>query len=799
MRTVGLYSLRFLCSTKPSRLRNASDVRCRARWNSTASPVRVWAQTKSGSVEVTFTPGRPTMTISTGQLARFADGSAVVQLGETTVMVTTVGKSLPPGSNNSFVPLVVDYRQKAAAAGRIPTNFLRKELGPSEREVLTSRMIDRSLRPLFRTGEICDTQIMCNLLAVDAKNDPDIAAMNGASAALFLSDIPWDGPIGAVRVGLVDSELIINPTRKELQGSSLNLVIAAADDDRVVMVDASASNISQQDFMKAVTFGTTEAQKVIAGLRRLQKLVGKPKREPLPAKVYQPRTPLAKSAPEIGVLDEVTVLPAEPTSIETVQARCAELAADQIRGIFTDPKFDKIGRDVAVTALRTATTDALKKEFPDFDSSKVGDIFSVLSKETFRNLIFDTNVRCDGRSLDDLRYIRCKTNIFKPLHGSALFERGQTQVLCTVTFDSLDSAWKADPASVIISGLKEKNFMLHYEFPPYATNETGRMSAFGRRELGHGALAEKALRAVIPSDFPFTIRLTSEVLESNGSSSMATICGGSLALMDAGVPISEPAAGVAVGLVTKYDATGKEITDYRILTDLLGIEDYLGDMDFKLAGTRHGITALQVDVKIPGLPLNIVMEAIEKGGDGRNRILDIMRDCLPAPREAKKDNAPVVEKLDIPPQKRSKFVGFGGYNLKKITASTGVQITQTDDAVYNLFAPNQAALDEAKQLITEILEEDSEPELQFGAVYSAKVAEVREGGIMVTLHSRQTPFFIPNSQLDSRKVGHANVLGFEVGHDVSVKYFGRDPATGRHRASRKVLVSIPSSAVKALS
>ncbi|XP_055332105.1 polyribonucleotide nucleotidyltransferase 1, mitochondrial-like isoform X2 [Paramacrobiotus metropolitanus] len=719
----------------------------------------------------------------------------VLSCRDTTVMVTAVGRTLGPSATASFVPLVVDYRQKAAAAGRVPTNYLRRELGPSENEILTSRMIDRSVRPLFRSRPLCDTQIVCNLLAVDGVHDPDIASINGASAALTLSDIPWDGPIGAVRVALISDQLIVNPTRKERLSSPLNLVIAATERNQVVMIDASANNILQQDFMKAIKFGVKEAQKIVAELNKLKMMIGKEKRldVPPPAKVSIPAPAPALISAE-GEIENLV----PPTSPEKVRERCFELAESKLQNVFTDVTHDKISRDVAVSEIRALTLETLRKEFVDFDPSRMTEIFSTISKGIFRDLIFSTNTRCDGRSLSDLRHIRCEAGVFRPLHGSALFERGQTQCLCTVTFDSIDSAWKADPTSVIISGLKEKNFMLHYEFPPYATNETGRSMAFGRRELGHGALAEKALRAIIPLNFPFTIRLTSEVLESNGSSSMATVCGGSLALMDAGVPITAPAAGVAIGLVTKYNETGDEITDYRILTDLLGIEDYLGDMDFKMAGTRSGITALQADVKIPGLPLRIVMESIQKATEAKSKILDIMAQCVREPRQERKENAPVTEKLEVPVHKRAKFVGYGGYNLRRITVETGVQITQIDDSVYNLFAPNQMAMDEAKQMITECLEEEREPDLQFGAVYSAKIVEIRESGLMITLYNGQTPFLLPNSQLDTRKIAHPDVLGFEVGQEISVKYFGRDPATGRHRVSRKVLMSVPTSAARSL-
>nr|KAG5700715.1 hypothetical protein BaRGS_029080 [Batillaria attramentaria] len=349
----------------------------------------------------------------------------------------------------------------------------------------------------------------------------------------------------------------------------------------------------------------------------------------------------------------------------------------------------------------------------------------------------------------------------------------------------------------MIRGIKEKNFMLHYEFPPYATNETGRPGAVGRREFGHGALAEKGLRAVVPSDCPFTIRLTSEVLESNGSSSMASVCGGSLALMDAGVKVTAPAAGVAVGLVTRTDRSTDEITEYKVLTDLLGIEDYMGDMDFKMAGTRAGVTALQVDFKLPGVPLEIVNKALEQGFAAKNDILDIMDQTISKPREGVKACGPVIETLEIKPQDRSKFFGVGGRNLRKLRSETGVTVTPLDDTSFQLFAPNAEALDEAREMIEELLADDA-PELEFGAIYVGKIVEIREVGVMVELHAKLPPVLLHNSQLDQRKVQHPSALGLEVGQEITVKYFGRDPVSGRMRISRKVLQAPATSVIRNL-
>ncbi|KAM4681242.1 polyribonucleotide nucleotidyltransferase 1, mitochondrial isoform 4-T4 [Amazona ochrocephala] len=696
------------------------------------------------------------MELSSGKLARFADGSAVVQLGDTAVMVTAVSKTKPSASQ--FMPLVVDYRQKAAAAGRIPTNYLRRELASTDKEILTSRVIDRSIRPLFPAGYFYDTQILCNLLAVDGVNDPDVLAINGASAALALSDIPWNGPIGAVRVGLVDGETIINPTRKQLSSSTLNLVVAGAPQNQVVMLEATAENILQQDFCHAIKVGLKQTQHIIQGIQQLVKERGVAKR----------------TVQKLYVAPEEIVECANNCVFRSYFFSSQRLASNKIYAVFTDSGHDKISRDEAINKIRLETEEQLKEKFPEAEPYEIIESFNVVSKDIFRNLVLNEYRRCDGRDLTSLRDIKCEVDMFKMLHGSALFQRGQTQVLCTVTFDSIESSVKSDVISTAVSGIKDKNFMLHYEFPPYATNEIGKVGGMNRRELGHGALAERALKPVIPQDFPFTIRVTSEVLESNGSSSMASACGGSLALMDAGVPVSSAVAGVAIGLITKCSLENGGIEDYRLLTDIL------------------------VDLKLPGIPIKIVMEAIQQATAAKREILQIMNQTLAKPRPNRKESGPVVETIHVPLSKRLRFVGPGAYNLKKLQAQTGVTVSQLDEETYSVFAPTPIAMHEAREFIRDICKDDQEVNLEFGAVYTATITEIRDSGVMVKLYPNMTPVLLHNSQLDQRKIKHPSALGLEVGQEIQVKYFGRDPTDGRMRLSRKILQSPATAVLKTL-
>lgn len=407
-------------------------------------------------------------------------------------------------------------------------------------------------------------------------------------------------------VGLCDGEVLINPTRRELQSSQLDLVVSATKQNLVVMLEGKGNVVLMQDLLKAIKQGTREAQFIIHEIERLQKSYGRTKR-------------VVEELPET-----------DPELEQAVKSMCEM----RLREIFQDAQHDKISRDTAVNEVRANVIDKVWSSYPDTDPGLIGEEFNKTCRQIFRDLIFESNRRCDGRDYDSLRNISCQVDMYKPLHGSALFQRGQTQVFCTVSLDSPESAMKLDSLQALESGgLKAKNFMLHYEFPPYATGEVGRIGPLGRRELGHGALAERSLLPTLPHDYPFTVRLTSEVLESNGSSSMASVCGGSLALMDAGVPVSAPAAGVAIGLVTRYENNDtKHMQDYRILTDILGIEDYMGDMDMKVAGTRKGFTAIQADLKIPGIPLKLVMESLQKATDAKSKILDIMADTIREPR-----------------------------------------------------------------------------------------------------------------------------------------------------------------------
>lgn len=648
--------------------------------------------------------------------------------------------------------------------------------GTSEREILAARLVDRSIRPLFAKDFRCDTQLVCNVLSIDSMNKPDVDAINAASAALHFSDIPWNGPIGAVRVGLEKHEgaVITNPTRRELQSSPLDLIVAASKQNLVVMLEGRGDVILIQDLLKAIKHGTREAQLIIAQIESMRKELThlKPKRA----------APVVELGKKLELSQDVV------EAIKTVSSM-------RIREIFRDSTHDKMSRDNAVNALRQEIVDNIWSSYPDHDVVQITEAFNRHVIAMFRLNILEENRRCDGRSFDDLRDISCQVDLFNPLHGSSLFTRGQTQVLCSVTLDSKESALKLDSLAALDSGVKEKNFFLHYEFPPYATGEIGRIGVVNRRELGHGALAEKGLVPIIPTNYPFTIRLNSEVLESNGSSSMATVCAGSMALMDAGVPISAPAAGVAIGLVTKYkEDDTKHIEDYRILIDQLGIEDYMGDMDMKVAGTKKGITSIQTDIKIPGLPLKIVNESLVKASEAKSRIIDIMSECINAPRLGKKDSWPVSEKITIEPHQRNKIIGPGGMHVKQIFLETGVHLNQLDESSFELFAPSQSAMDEAKEMIEKLKEKERVPELDFGGIYTAKIVELRDIGVMVSLYPSMPPALLHNSQLDQRKVAHPSALGLAIGQEIPVKYFGRDPVSGLMRLSRKVLQS-PASAV----
>lgn len=724
---------------------------------------------------------RNAVRFETAGLARFADGSCTCSINDTSVLVTAVSEKPVKGNDAGFVPLNVVYKQKAAAAGRIPMTHLRRDIGLTEQEVLTSRMIDRSIRPGFMEGYNHDTQIICNLLAVDGENDPDIIAINGASASLTLSSIPWNGPVGAVRVGLLGEQTLINPTRKELENCRLNLVVTANRQGNLLMMEAASKEpVLQTDIIKSIKSGIKESKVIIESLLSLQMKHGKPKKTP-----------------------DLSGLPTEEHKQFVL-----DKFQDKIRAVLTNYSLDKIARDEAMTPIREEVFQSCSEKFPDILQSQANWAFSKAIKCIYRRLISETSLRCDGRKFNQVRTIDCKVDLYKPLHGSALFQRGQTQVFCSTTFDSPDAAFRNDSLSSLLSGIKEKNFMLHYEFPPYATNEVGKVGTMpGRREIGHGALAERSIRPILRSNQDMTVRLNCEVLESNGSSSMASVCAGSMSLMDAGVDIRDHVAGVAMGLMSDTpDLKPDEkvsVENSGILTDILGFEDYFGDMDFKIAGTKKAVTAFQLDVKpTNGINPLLIYQSIQHAHTARGQIIDIMNMAIKTPRKTKKDNHPVMKTIHIPQHLISTFIGFGGANLKKMMATIGVRISSCgeDDASsgnsdlrttndnFMIFAPNSEAMKEAEDYIKSILEKQKEPELEFNGIYTATIEEIRPTGVMVTLYANMKPTLLPLSQLDIRTVSHPSALNLEAGQQIQVKYFGRDPASGQMRLSRKSLM-----------
>lgn len=735
-------------------------------------------------LEITLSNGRK-LEFSVGKWARMADASATGHSGETTVMVTGVSSKKPSGPVGSFVPLTVDYRQRAAAAGRIPTNHLRREMGPSEKEILVGRMIDRSIRPCFPKEFTNETQIICNLLAVDSVNDPEVLSLNTTSVALACSPIPWLGPVAATRVAILGEkhDIIVNPTRHERSQSNMEIVVAGTESKNIVMLEGSSSKpVGIPYIEKAIVVAMKNIRNIIEGINKLSASVNIEKRQ-------------HDKQPELST---------------EIKSRLKTLIWDKVWSILADSSHNKKSRDVAISTVREESFETIKLEFPDVDVALLLVEFSEIFKKMYFELVEKTGFRADGRTRTELRPLSCQVSLFEPLHGSALFQRGQTQVMCSTSLDSPNSALRIDTMSYLIGGVKEKNFMLHYEFPPFATNEIGRTSRTNRRELGHGALAEKSIRPLIPSNYDFTIRLSCDVLESNGSSSMASVCAGSMALMDAGVPIETHVAGVAMGLLTKEsvdtsphqsdgeEQDAKEINQlpspkYMILSDILGMEDFLGEMDFKIAGTKTGITAMQLDVKtLGGIPRKIIFDALAQSRSANSAILKEMNKAISTPQNVEgKTNHPVISKITVPKHKKSALFGFGGMNLKRITAETGAQINEDleDSSQLIVFAPNTESFNEANELIQSFISSKSteEPTFEFGAIYQVKVTEIRPTGVLVSLHENLPPAFLPLKELDMKKIGHPSAIGVKEGDTLHVKYFGRDPVSGHIRISRRIL------------
>ena len=626
--------------------------------------------------------GKP-LTITTGKIAKQASGSVVVQYEDTVVLVTVV--SSREEQEMDFFPLTVEYKEKLYATGRIPGSYFRREIGrPSEKETLTQRLIDRPLRPLFPKGYRCETQVMATVLSMDRENEPDVLAMVGASAALEISDIPFNGPIASVRVGRVDGQLLVNPTITDCENSDINIVVSGSRTG-VVMVEGGANIISERDMLEAIFFGHQAMQPIIDIQEKLRQSNGVPKR---------------------------TVTP--PERDQELMGKITATAEARLREALLVPR--KLERDMAVTNAKSGLFEELGEEYAD-RRDEVYDILEDIEKTCCRDLILKENRRVDGRKPDEIRPITCEVGILPRPHGSALFTRGETQALGVMTLGSGRDEQRVET----LSGEEFRPFMLHYNFPPYSVGEVRRPGGPRPREIGHGGLSTRAIERVLPSkeEFDYTIRIVSEVLESNGSSSMATVCAGILALMDGGVPIAAPVSGIAMGLV-------KEGDQVAVLSDIIGKEDSTGDMDFKVAGTSEGITALQMDIKIHEITKDIMQRALEQAREGRLFILERMLTALDASRTAVSPYAPKIITMEIKPDKIRDIIGPRGKVIQAIQSETSTTIDIDDSGTIKIASDSAEAGDAAKKMIQEIV---MEPEV--GAIYDGKVVKVVDYGAFV--------------------------------------------------------------------
>src|SRR5216683_2750578 len=693
---------------------------------------------ESTEVEVSLVGGKK-ITFETGKLAKQAHGSAVVRLGDNVVLATATANP-DPREGIDFFPLTVDYREYTYAGGRIPGGFIKREGRPSEREILTSRMIDRPVRPLFAEGFKCETQVIAFVLSADTDNDPDVCGINAASAALTLSDIPFLGPIGAVRVGLVDGRFIANPTYTEMRDGLLNIMVVGTA-DAIVMIESGAKEVKEETVVDAIEFAHTEIKKICAAINELRNKVGKPKRQVTP--------------PEF---DEAYF-----KSLESKIGRQLSDALDTAK----HPKAE------SYELVRTLEKE-LQAAIPEDDAAakaKLKEYYETLRERIFRNQVIDHKRRPDGRAFDQIREIWIEAGVLPRAHGSAVFTRGETQALVTTTLGTSDDMQRLEG----FEGEAKKRFMLHYNFPPFSVGEVGFMRGAGRREIGHGALAERSLSAVLPTEeaWPYAMRVVSDILESNGSSSMATICGASLSLMDAGVPLKAPVAGVAMGLV-------KEGEQYAILTDIAGAEDHYGDMDFKVAGTKDGITALQMDIKVAGITAQIMREALSQAQRGRLFILDKMNAVLPGPREKVSAYAPRIYTLQIPVDKIRDVIGPGGKMIRSIIERTGVKIDVEDSGLVKVASSDQASAAKALQIIGDIT-----ATAEVGKTYLGKVTRLADFGAFVEIIPG-TDGLLHVSEIANHRVKDVRDE-LKEGEQLLVKVINIDP-TGKIRLSRKALL-----------
>jgi polyribonucleotide nucleotidyltransferase len=628
--------------------------------------------------------GRP-LILETGRMAKQAGGAAVVSYGETVVLVTVTATN-EAREGVDFFPLTVDYQERTFAAGKIPGGFFKREGRPSEREILTSRLVDRALRPLFPDGFFCETQVVASVLSVDRENDADAIAMIGASAALQVSDIPFRGPIAGVRIGRIKGALVVNPLQSQFESSDINLFVAAGR-DAIIMVEGGAKVASEEDMLEALFLAQESIQPVLDAQDEIMRVAGKPKR---------------------------TIVPVSRD--EALLERLRGLAADKLRTAFLTPA--KHERAAAVSSVKKEVKASLAEEYAGREK-EIGGLLEELESESLRSMVVHEKKRVDGRGVTDIRPITCEVGVLPRTHGSALFTRGETQALVVATLGTGSDEQKIDA----LIGEQYKKFMLHYNFPAFSVGEVRPLRGPGRREIGHGALAERAIAAVAPEEkgFPYTIRVVSEVLESNGSSSMATVCGGTLSLMDAGVPLKAPVAGIAMGLIKE----GEEIC---ILSDILGDEDHLGDMDFKVAGTADGVTALQMDIKISGVTREIMRTALYQAREGRMFILEQMARVLPAPREEVSEYAPRITTLKVKQDRIRDLIGPGGKMIRSIIEETGVKIDVEDDGTVYVASADGDSMTKAIAKINRVT-----AEAEIGKVYKGTVRKIVDFGAFVEI------------------------------------------------------------------
>ena len=683
--------------------------------------------------------GRP-FSIETGRVARQANGAVLVQYGETVVLVTAVTAE-KKREGIDFIPLTVNYQEMTYAAGRIPGGFFKREGRPSDRETLISRFIDRPLRPLFPKGFQNEIQVIATVLSADQDNDPAILGMIGASSALSLSDIPFDGPIAGAKVGRIDGEFVLNPTHEELELSDIDLFVAGSE-NAIIMVEGSAREVKEEEMLEAILFGHQSLKPVIDLQKQLRETVGVTTRE---FEIQRPAEDLKEKVKAV----------AQEKLLEAFQMT------------------EKTGRRDRLEEILQGTYQAL--EASDENSQRmIRTVFEETNRKVVRRLILDRKQRIDGRGLAEIRPISCEVGILPRTHGSALFTRGETQVLAVVTFGTSEDEQKINS----LSGETYKSFMLHYNFPPFSVGEVSPLRSPSRREIGHGALAERAIQSVLPSSekFPYTIRIVSEVLESNGSSSMATVCGASLSLMDAGVPIKAPVAGIAMGLI-------HEDGEVAVLSDILGDEDHFGDMDFKVAGTADGVTAIQMDIKIRGISKEILEKVLHQACEGKLYILGRMAETIPEPRKDLSRHAPRIVTLTVKQEKIRDVIGPGGKNIRSIVDQTGVKVDVEDSGIVKLASPNYEAIEKAIYMIKSLTQE-----VEVGALYTGKVKRILGFGAIVELFPG-TDGLVHISQIAENRIREVSDV-LKEGDEVLVKVLDID-SQGRIRLSRKAALQEP--------